>query len=155
MTNNIIIRPATLADHSFITSLSPRLAEVANLPWHTAEEVQKMQNNYIAEMLAATTTPHETLIAAKADERLGFIHVRAHQDAISKETCGTVPLLAVSPNAQGMGIGKLLINSAETWAKKKGFRLLHLEVFANNKQAFGFYKNSGFKEETIHMIKEI
>ena len=69
--------------------------------------------------------------------------------------CASVTLLAVLPDTQGLGIGKALINSAEHWAKTQGYRLLHLEVFANNNKAQGFYKNVGFEAETLHMIKTI
>ena len=95
------------------------------------------------------------MIAEKNGSSLGFIHVCAHEDSISGEACGTVPLLAVSPEAQGMGVGKLLIVSAESWAKKQGYRLLHLEVFANNGQALNFYQELGFEAETLHMIKPL
>ena len=86
---------------------------------------------------------------------LGFIHVRTREDSISGEISGTIPLLAVSPESQGLGLGKLLIKHGENWAKDLGCRLLHLEVFANNKKADAFYQNIGFQPETVHMIKPI
>jgi ribosomal protein S18 acetylase RimI-like enzyme len=155
MKNNIIIRVANEHDRTFIFELSPRLAEVAVLKWHSDEVVQKMQDEYITEMLIKTSTPQTTLIAEKDSISLGFIHARSHIDSISGETCGTVPLLAVSPEAQGLGIGKLLVESAENWAKNLGYRLLHLEVFAQNNGAYNFYQKQGFEAETIHMIKPL
>jgi GNAT superfamily N-acetyltransferase len=83
------------------------------------------------------------------------MHVRTRKDDISGETCGTIPLLAVLPESQGLGAGKVLIEYAEMWAKDLGCRLLHLEVFANNKNEKGFYKNLGFQPETVHMIKPV
>jgi ribosomal protein S18 acetylase RimI-like enzyme len=155
MTNTISIRDAIAADHAFIFELSPRLAEVAKLPWHSDNVMRKMQDDYIAEMLAQTSIPRITLIAEKGGESIGFIHACSHKDEISGEACGTVPLLAVSPSAQGMGIGQLLMNAAEVWAKEQGYRLLHLEVFANNDNARGFYQKLGFQAETLHMIKAL
>ena len=154
MKSDIIIRKALNSDHSFIAELSPRLAEVAGLAWHDDEVVQKMQDDYITEMLNDTSVPHVTLIAQKSGVSLGFIHAREHNDSISNEVCGTIPLLAVSPKAQGLGVGKLLVDAVEEWAKTSGYRLLHLEVFAKNK-AVGFYENQGFAAETIHMIKPL
>ncbi len=152
---NITIRRAEREDRSFIFSLSPILASVAKLAWHRQDTVQKFQDDYISEMLAETSTPNITLIVEREGEPLGFIHSREHTDEISGETCGTVPLLAVSTAAQGAGVGKVLMVEAENWAKKQGYRLLHLEVFANNDQAQGFYKGLGFNPETTIMIKEI
>lgn len=114
-----------------------------------------MQDAYIAKMLEETPIPNVTFIAEIDNVSLGFIHVRTHEDGISGETCGTIPLLAVSPKSQGLGIGKRLIEQAEKWAKNLGCRLLHLEVFANNKKADSFYQKIGFKPETVHMIKTI
>lgn len=155
MKNLISVREAQKRDHPFIFGLSPNLAEVAQLEWHTDDVIQKMQDEYIAEMLAETSKPYATFIAEKNHVPLGFIHVRTHKDDISGEICGTIPLLAVSPNSQGLGVGKILIEYAENWAKNLGYRLLHLEVFANNKNAKGFYENLGFIPETIQMIKPL
>jgi len=155
MTEEVIIRNALPSDRAFIFELSPRLAEVAGLVWHSDETIQKMQHDYIKEMLDQTGIPQITLIAEKSQIPLGFIYACARKDEISGEACGTVPLLAVSPSAQGMGVGQLLMNSAEVWARNQGYRLLHLEVFANNKKAHGFYQKLGFKAETLHMIKPL
>ncbi len=150
-----VIREARASDHAFILQMSPYLAEVAQLAWHSDEDIEKMQYQYIAQMLAKTTLPNRTLIAEVDHTPAGFIHVRTHKDSITSETCATIPLLAVSPKSQDMGLGKTLIEHAQHWAKSLGCRLLHLEVFANNTKATGFYQNLGFKAETIHMVKPI
>ncbi|WP_440056559.1 GNAT family N-acetyltransferase (plasmid) [Pseudoalteromonas sp. T1lg65] len=155
MDHAIVIRKANENDHAFIFELSPRLAEVAQLDWHTDDAVQEMQDNYISEMLAQTSTPNTTLIAESENTPLGFIHVRTGKDGITGENCGTVPLLAVLPKAQGLGVGRALMAAAEGWAKKLGCRLLHLEVFASNSKANSFYQNLGFKPEMLHMVKTI
>ena len=155
MKDLVVIREAKESDHSFIFHLSPYLAEVAQLDWHRDDVINKMQDDYISAMLAETLKPNITFIAEVNKVSLGFVHVRTHEDSISGETCGTIPLLAVSPKSQGLGLGTLLIEHSEQWAKKLGCRLLHLEVFANNNKAKSFYQNIGFKPETIHMIKPI
>jgi ribosomal protein S18 acetylase RimI-like enzyme len=155
MESNIIIRAAKEEDRDFIFEQSPILAKVAELNWHTDEVVKKMQDDYISAMLSQTSVPHITLIAENNEVPLGFLHARSHKDGVSGETCGTVPLLSVSPEAQGMGVGKMLIEAAEVWAKGLGYRLLHLEVFANNSNAQNFYQKLGFEAETIQMIKNI
>jgi ribosomal protein S18 acetylase RimI-like enzyme len=155
MLNEVNIREATKNDHAFIFELSPCLAAVAQIDWHSNEVINTMQDEYISLMLTETDQPNGTFIAESNNMSLGFIHVRTHKDSISGETSGTIPLLAVSPQSQGLGVGALLINYAEQWAKNVGCRLLHLEVFANNTKAKGFYQHLGFKSETVHMIKSI
>lgn len=105
-----------------------------------------------ASMFDGLITPKKFLIAEQTDEfnevhtaePLGYIHVCERKDDISNEKCATVTLLAVSEIARGKGIGKLLLQAAEGWAQRQGYRLLHLEVFANNSNAQGFYKSLGF-----------
>ena len=155
MTSGIKIRNALRSDHDFIFALSPRLAEVAKLAWHSDDVIQTMQNDYIGAMLADTSVPFTLLIAEDNETSLGFIHVKAHKDEISEEMCAMVTLLAISPTGQGKGIGKLLMQAAEHWTKQQGYRLLHLEVFANNSKAQGFYNNLGFKPEMMTMVKQL
>jgi ribosomal protein S18 acetylase RimI-like enzyme len=47
------------------------------------------------------------------------------------------------------------MKATEKWAKAQGYRLIHLEVFANNDKAQGFYQSIGFKPETLHMVKTL
>jgi len=155
MTNNFRIRTAKDTDRTFIFELSPILAEVAGMPWHSEAVVQKMQDDYFTEVFANTSPQQATFIAEQCNQPLGFIHSCSRKDEISGEACATVPLLGVSPKAQDMGVGQALIKAAEAWAKEQGYRLLHLEVFSHNHKAQGFYQNLGFEPETLHMIKEI
>jgi ribosomal protein S18 acetylase RimI-like enzyme len=155
MKHLIKLRTAQKSDDPFIFSLSPYLAEVAQLSWHTEDVINKMQYDYIAEMLKETSVPHITYIAEIDNTPSGFIHIRTQHDSISGEAVATIPLLAVSPKYQSMGIANRLINKAVEWGKAQGCRLLHLEVFANNKNAQGFYEHNGFEAEMIEMVKVI
>ncbi len=155
MNNKINIRTASENDYQFIYELSPRLAEVANLAWHSEEVIQTMQDGYINAVLNDTSVPFTLLIAEDNETSLGFIHVKEHNDEISNEACAMVTLLAVSLVAQGRGVGKLLMQAAERWTKQQGYRLLHLEVFANNDNGQGFYRNLGFQSEMLTMVKQL
>ncbi len=155
MQNSILIREATASDREFIFSLSPKLAEVAKLSWHSEETLLEFQDDYISQMLGPSKGPQVTLIAEENGSSLGFIHARETKDSVSEEVCGTIPLLAVAPPAQGRGVGQKLMEAAEIWSSKQGHRLLHLEVFANNGKAQKFYSNLGFQPETLVMVKPI
>ena len=67
MKNLVVIREAKENDHPFIFELSPYLAEVAQLEWHSDDVIQKMQFDYIAEMLAESSQANVTFIAEKSD----------------------------------------------------------------------------------------
>ncbi|MBT5187605.1 MAG: GNAT family N-acetyltransferase [Kordiimonadaceae bacterium] len=149
------IREATDGDRSFIFGLSPTLIERAKLHWHTDQVLSKFQNRYITESLDNTEGKQIILIAEKDGVALEFIQVIESKDEISEEICSRIPLLAVSKEAQGAGVGRRLMNEAEAWAKKQGHRLLQLEVFNNNDQARAFYEKNGFENDTIIMVKPL
>jgi len=149
------IRTATGADLPFIRSLSPVLAGVIDVAWHADRTIRSFQDAYIDAMMVPTDMRATTFVAVQSDQPVGFINVRERTDEISGERAATVPLLAVSDAAQGSGVGRLLIEAAETWTRAQGFRLLHLEVFASNSGGMGFYRHLGFQQETINMIKPL
>ncbi len=111
--------------------------------------------------MAATFSPAElegasTLIAEAADgRRLGYIHVRPGKDGVSDEPCGYISLLALDKGAEGTGVARRLMAAAEDWARARGYRLLSLDVFADNRRAIDFYRRGGFKRETIRMVKPL
>jgi len=151
----MIIREATDADRSFICGLSPTLIEHAKLPWHSREVERQFQDRYIAENLDETSRRQKIYIAERDGVSLGFVQVVQSKDAISQEICARVPLLAVSKEAQGAGVGRRLMEEAKNWAKTCGYRIIQLEVFYNNDQARGFYEKQGFQNDTIIMVKPL
>lgn len=52
--------------------------------------------------------------------------------------------IAVAPDMQGSGIGRMLMEAAEKKARKDGYTALSLNVSANNSQAIGFYRRLGY-----------
>ncbi|MET3027625.1 GNAT family N-acetyltransferase [Flavobacterium sp. UW10123] len=56
--------------------------------------------------------------------------------------------MAVSPKAQGKGIGNLLAESAIKWAVDKGASRIYLESNTKLKPAIKLYEKLGFKEIT-------
>ncbi len=54
--------------------------------------------------------------------------------------------MAVSPKAQGKGVGLLLAESAIKWATEKGASRIYLESNTKLKPAIKLYEKLGFKE---------
>ncbi|MCC3861862.1 GNAT family N-acetyltransferase [Pseudemcibacter aquimaris] len=149
------IRDATDNDRDFILGLSPTLIENASLAWHSDQVEREFQDRFIEEVLDNKDVIQQILIAEDNGERLGFIQVEESEDEVSLETCAKIQLLAVTKEAQGKGVGSALMNRAVRWAKEKGFRLISLEVFANNKNARAFYEAQGFQNDTMFMVKPL
>ena len=154
-TSIVTVRNGSDFDIPFALELSPVLAGVAVLPWHSSEVIEEFQTNYIKKMLLDKNHNSAFFIAEEKGKRLGFIYVCEHQDEISGEKCATIPLLAVEPDSQGKGVGNKLLNKVEAWAVEQGFRLLHLEVFSANENGLKFYQRNDFKADTLSMIKQL
>lgn len=58
--------------------------------------------------------------------------------------CAEIQKLYLSDVAQGKGIGKRLMQTAENFARKAGYRLLYLETHTNLEKAIRLYEKIGF-----------
>ncbi len=66
--------------------------------------------------------------------------------------------VSVHPDFQGIGIGRVLIETLLDWAKENAaIEKVYLNVFATNEQALRLYKDLGFIEEGRHIkaIKQV
>lgn len=52
--------------------------------------------------------------------------------------------LAVHPESQGKGMGKLLLEHAETLAKSKGYTSIRLDAYMANSSAIRMYERAGY-----------
>jgi len=151
----MIIRPTTPDDLPFIHAQAPRLAGVADLAWRTAEEVIHFQRAFMHETLEAPRPGAVTFLACAGEERLGFIHAEPQLDIFTDRQCAYVPLLAVTPEAEGRGVAAALMAAVESWARENGYATVALDVFASNARGRAFYARQGYGEETLRLVKDI
>jgi GNAT superfamily N-acetyltransferase len=151
----VILSNATAEDMAFVHSLSPRLAGVPRPAWHDLAAMEGFQDRH----MAASFEPIEgssTVIARSNDgRRLGYVHLRPGRDGVTDEPCGYISLLVVERDAEGSGVANRLMAAAEDWARSRGYPLLSLDVFADNRHAVDFYRRKGFKTETRRMVKPL
>lgn len=150
------LRPAADGDRDFMFGLAPRLAAVADLPWHDARDLIAFQHRYMNLAFARPKDEIVTLIAEREDGvPLGFVHAEASTDSVTLEPCGYVTVLAISEAAEGQGVARRLMEGVEDWARGKGFRLIGLDVFANNQRARAFYERMGYVEDSLRLTKPL
>ncbi len=111
-------------------------------------------------MEAALRSPHPgsiTIVAAEAvgGRRLGYMHAHPSRDGVTDEPCGHVAIIALEADAEGQGIAGRLMAEAEAWAKAQGWRLLSIDVFADNRRAVDVYIRGGFRPESIRLVKPL
>jgi GNAT superfamily N-acetyltransferase len=129
---------------------APRLAELIHFLGHEVGEKAVRKN------LAALKKVGETPLVATLDKQVvGMIGlhrmVTVHRDA----PVGRIPVLVVAKEAQGLGLGRMLVDAAEQWCRKKGCKLI--EVTSNDRRAdaHAFYRHMGYERTSIRFFKKL
>lgn len=105
------------------------------------EEAPRWPSETFVQMLSGEfRTRRVALVATVAGEVVGF----AVASLVAPEA--ELENIAVSPEAQRRGIGRLLLSELAGELKQSGIETLHLEVRISNSAAIGLYKSSGFNE---------
>lgn len=68
---------------------------------------------------------------------------------------GAALLVAESPEAEGRGIGRALLDAGEAWSRAQGHRRIGLHVFAGNIAAQALYRRAGFEPEVLTWVKPL
>ena len=154
--SNIQIRPASIRDKEFIVSLLPRLEEFGPPPWREGSQMLATDIEVLSDMLI-NSPPGTAIFIAEDDQgvALGFIHLQTGKDYYYKEAHGHIANIIVAPGGEGRGIGRILIEKGEEWARFQGFRWLTLSVFAQNLRAREFYERLGYGEDIMKYVKEL
>ncbi|HKP33811.1 MAG TPA: GNAT family N-acetyltransferase [Sphingomicrobium sp.] len=129
---------------------APRLAELIDELGHPIDEKQVRKN------LAALKKLGETPLVATLDKQVvGLIGmhrtVTIHRDA----PLGRITILVVTKAAQGTNLGRLLVEAAEDWCRKKGCKLV--EVTSNDRRAaaHAFYRHMGYERSSIRFFRKL
>ena len=74
---------------------------------------------------------------------LGYVHAEVYESLYSKAGFNILAL-AVSPQAQGQGIGKSLLQGLEEEAKRRGYGFIRLNSADHRLGAHAFYEKVGY-----------
>ena len=72
---------------------------------------------------------------------LGYVHAEVYESLYSKAGFN---ILAVSPQAQGRGIGKSLLQGLDQEAKRRGYKFIRLNSADHRLGAHAFYEKVGY-----------
>lgn len=148
------IRPATPDDREFVRQIAPRLL-VGYAPWRDASRMLATMERFLLESMDAPPDKGAMFIAERSNGvRLGVASV-AHNVNFTGERQAYVGELAVIAEAEGRGVGRLLVDAAERWARDQGHTLLVLDTGAANARARGFYADLGYQEESVRLVKAL
>lgn len=86
---------------------------------------------------------------------LGYLFVGEGFDTMTGMTHGFIYDIFVTEEYRGQGIGKALVEKAETYCRERGYPRILLMVSAENQSAIRLYTKTGFKTEHMYMGKEL
>ncbi|MGB5941495.1 MAG: GNAT family N-acetyltransferase [Leeuwenhoekiella sp.] len=140
------IRRVKKSDTQFILDLLPSLSDPELPHWRDPEMMLEIDQRILKSEIEEEDNDNAIFIVEDADnqQQLGFIFLEIGTDYYHREPHGHIADIIVSPEARGRGIGKMLMEKAETWTKENGYNLLTLNVFNDNKKARKFYSALGF-----------
>jgi GNAT superfamily N-acetyltransferase len=106
--------------------------------------------------LAALKKSRETpLVATVAKTIVGMCGVSARVVVHRPAPLGRITAMVVAEEAQGQGTGRLLVEAAEQWCRKRGCKLV--EVTSNDRRtaAHAFYRHMGYERSSIRFFKKL
>jgi GNAT superfamily N-acetyltransferase len=135
------IRPATLGDVAVIAGLTGQLGYPA-----TESELRARLEGIL------TSDEHALLVATDDDRPIGWVHVAVERGL---EASGVACLrgLIVDERHRSKGIGRLLIQAAEDWARARGCEVVIVRTRITRERAHRFYRREGFElMKTSHVF---
>jgi ribosomal protein S18 acetylase RimI-like enzyme len=159
------IRQATGADRPGVVALASRLAEGV-APWRDQQEARNAGRRWLESSLdgaaagtgAVFLAVDEAASAAPASPAAGgivgvlSIHPSRH---FTGELDGYIGELVVAEHASRRGIGRALVDAADTWARDHGLAHLTLHTGSYNTSARAFYAALGFAEEEVRLTRQV
>jgi RimJ/RimL family protein N-acetyltransferase len=153
----LIIRKPEESDAGRIISYSKMLFASTDQVLTTAEEYNITLENEIIWINSLNGNPKSNVLIAELDNQIVGLLFFIPNTKIKNAHTGEFGV-SVHPNFQGVGIGRVLIETLLDWAKRNiGIEKVYLNVFATNKYAIKLYKDLGFIEEGRHIkaIKQV
>ncbi len=151
---DLTLRRATAADEQLLAALAARLSAFELPSWRAPQDISGADARAMIAAVAGGDPDDEVLIAERAGEVVGCLHVLAVTDFFGLRH-GHVSVIATTEAAEGSGVARRLMEHAEQWTAERGLPLLTLNMFAGNARARGFYEIAGFQIEMVKYAKEI
>jgi GNAT superfamily N-acetyltransferase len=127
-----------------------RLVELIHELGHRVTEKQVRKNLVALKKLGETP-----VVATLGKNVVGLVGVHRMMTVHRPAPVGRIPVLVVAKEAQGLGLGRLLVDTAEQWCRKKGCQLI--EVTSNDRRAVAhaFYRHMGYERTSIRFFKKL
>lgn len=141
---DIDLRNASLGDADDVAALLTELGYPCD-PADAAERIATILHN-----------DRQALIVARdRDAVCGLLSLDfMYYLPLGTTTC-RITALVVAPQAQGHGVGRLLLRDAERRARQAGATRLEVTSAAHRSEAHAFYRACGFSEGALRFVKHL
>jgi len=128
----------------------PRLVELIHELGHAIDEKSVRKN------LAALRKSGEAPLVATLGKYVVGLCGRSRRIVIHRPApLGRITALVVASEAQGHGIGRLLVEAAEAWMRKGGCQLVEVTSNDRRTEAHAFYRHLGYERSSIRFFKTL
>lgn len=129
---------------------APRLVELIHFLGHEIDEKAVRKNLKILKK-----SGEMPLVATLGKDVVGMVGRHSMVTIHRPAPVGRIPVLVVAKEAQGLKLGRLLVEAAEQWCRKKGCQIV--EVTSNDRRAaaHAFYRHMGYQRTSIRFFKKV
>src|SRR5579859_1279091 len=143
-------------DDDFILGLVPRFVDFSLPPWRRRHECIEGIRNDLRRHLDEQPVNSYLFVAEGDDGALvGFVHLQKTQDYFTGRSNCHISDLAVAKAYEGRGVGRALLEHAETWAREHRCQLVTLAVFPGNERARAVYESAGYAADLLRLAKPV
>ena len=156
MSLNLLIRPADASDLANITDLLPELADFDVPIKRNREDLWRSDLELLKRILNQDSANSFCDVACDSDapdRMVGVVIVTMRDELLSGSPSAHLEAIVIDKECRGYGLGRKLLQHAETKARELGAESISLHVFSNNHRARSLYAGNGYDEELIRAIR--
>lgn len=152
----ITIRKATIDDVQTLQDLND-LAFVDNSKYDKDINPEWAQSDSGKKYFSEVTQNPESccLIAEDSGKPIGYIIAESKPMDYQKSKYLEIDNLGVIPEYQSRGVGSQLMEDCLKWGKSHGYQKAMVNTYLSNTRALEFYKEKGFAEIDVNLVKKI
>jgi GNAT superfamily N-acetyltransferase len=129
---------------------APRLVELIRFLGHEIDEKSLRRN-----ITVMKKTGELPLVATLGKQVVGLCGVSARVMIHREAPIGRISPLVVAEDAQGNGIGRMLVGAAEEWCRKRGCKLMEVTSNDRRTEAHAFYRHMGYERTSMRFAKSL
>lgn len=120
----------------------------------TSSDAEKIMRRFLADLSASSLSC--LFVAERDGVVIGFLsgEMREGSPAFEPKTWAAVEDVYVLPDHRSSGVGHVLFEKFQEWARRKGASGISLQVAAGNARARKLYESLGFRAVSVYQVKE-